>query len=85
MLKHVVFAATPHAIVVHKMFADVYNNTGIGYTRRIVKFLLASVPMHELKVAQSHQHSNRFQWCCHGSPSLRLKLLNMYYYRLTVY
>jgi hypothetical protein len=39
-------------IVVHQMFDEVYNNTGIGNTRRIAKFLLAPVAMHELEVAQ---------------------------------
>jgi hypothetical protein len=48
-------------IVVHEMFAEVYNNTGTGNKRAgFAKFLVAPVAVQELKVSQSHQHLDFF-------------------------
>jgi hypothetical protein len=42
------------------MFARVYITVGIRNMRGVVKFLLAPVAMHELKVALSHNIQNFF-------------------------
>jgi hypothetical protein len=58
------------------MYVEVHDNTEIGNMRKIAKFLLSQVAMHELKVAQSHHRPEFFQWCCPGGSSLRMKVLN---------
>jgi hypothetical protein len=75
-LKHVPLAVVHYVIVVHIMFAEVHNNTGIGNTRRIAMFPLTPVTMQELTVADSHQRPEFFQRCCQGGPPLRLEVLN---------
>jgi hypothetical protein len=67
------------------MFAEVYNNIRAYRNRKsmreIVKFLLAPIAMNELKLklVQSHQRSEIFEWSCQGGPSLTLEALNKLY------